>query len=70
MKILQAISTLFYAFSCHVGVFPVINTLKSPTPERINLLFKRSIIYKLLFNYCIFGYLTQPIDTPDLIIEW
>ena len=28
MKILQTISTLFYAFSCHVGVFPVLNYFK------------------------------------------
>ena len=71
MKILQAISTLFYAFSCHVGVFPVLNTLKSPTPERINLLFKRSIILDISCYLIIgiSGYLTQPIDTPDLIIE-
>ena len=26
MKILQSISTLFYAFACHVGVFPVLNS--------------------------------------------
>ena len=71
MKILQAISTLFYAFSCHVGVFPVLNTLKSPTPERINLLFKDSIILDITCYLIIgiSGYLTQPIDTPDLIIE-
>ena len=71
MKILQAISTLFYAFSCHVGVFPVLNTLKNPTPQRINLLFKKSIILDITCYLIIglSGYLTQPIDTPDLIIE-
>ena len=71
MKILQSISTLFYAFSCHVGVFPVLNTLKSPTPQRIHLLFKRSIILDISCYLIIgiSGYLTQPIDTPDLIIE-
>ena len=71
MKILQSISTLFYAFSCHVGVFPVLNTLKSPTPQRIHLLFKKSIILDISCYLIIgiSGYLTQPIDTPDLIIE-
>jgi amino acid permease len=71
MKILQAISTLFYAFSCHVGVFPVLNTLRNPTPERIHILFKKSIILDISCYITIgfFGYLTQPIDTPDLIIE-
>ena len=71
MKILQAISTLFYAFSCHVGVFPVLNSLKNPTPQRINILFKKSIILDISCYLIIgiSGYLTQPINTPDLIIE-
>ena len=71
MKILQSISTLFYAFACHVGVFPVLNTLRSPTPQRINLLFKKSIILDIgcYIIIGISGYLTQPVDTPDLIIE-
>lgn len=71
MKILQAISTLFYAFSCHVGVFPVLNSLKNPTSQRINLLFKKSIMLDISCYLIIgiSGYLTQPIDTPDLIIE-
>ena len=71
MKILQAISTLFYAFSCHVGVFPVLNSLKNPSPQRINSLFKKSIILDISCYLIIgiSGYLTQPIDTPDLIIE-
>ena len=71
MKILQSISTLFYAFACHVGVFPVLNTLKTPTPQRINLLFKRSILLDISCYLIIgiSGYLTQPVDAPDLIIE-
>jgi amino acid permease len=71
MKILQSISTLFYAFACHVGVFPVLNSLNSPTPQRINLLFKKSIILDISCYIIIgvSGYLTQPVDTPDLIIE-
>ena len=71
MKILQTIATLFYAFSCHVGVFPVLNTLRDPSPKRINIIFKNSIILDISCYLIIgfFGYLTQPIDTPDLIIE-
>ena len=71
MKILQAISTLFYAFSCHVGVFPVLNTLKNPTHKRIKLLFKRSILLDIICYLIIglSGYLTQPENTPDIIIE-
>jgi len=71
MKILQAIATLFYAFSCHVGVFPVLNTLKDPTSPRIKSLFKKSILLDICCYLIIgiSGYLTQPVDTPDLIIE-
>ena len=71
MKILQAISTLFYAFSCHVGVFPVLNSLKNPTRARIKLLFKKSILLDIICYLIIgiSGYLTQPDDTPDIIIE-
>ena len=71
MKILQAISTLFYAFSCHVGVFPVLNSLKNPTNARIKLLFKKSIALDIICYLIIgiSGYFTQPDNTPDLIIE-
>ena len=71
MKILQAISTLFYAFSCHVGVFPVLNSLNNPNDSRINLLFKKSISLDIICYLIIgiSGYLTQPENTPDLIIE-
>jgi len=71
MKILQAISTLFYAFSCHVGVFPVLNSLKNPSNQRIKLLFKKSIALDIICYLIIgiSGYLTQPENTPDLIIE-
>ena len=34
MKLLQSIITVFYAFSCHVGVFPVLQTLHNPTEKR------------------------------------
>ena len=71
MKILQAISTLFYAFSCHVGVFPVLNSLNNPSESRIKLLFKKSISLDIICYLIIgiSGYLTQPENTPDLIIE-
>ena len=71
MKILQAISTLFYAFSCHVGVFPVLNSLKNPDKLRIKLLFKKSIALDIICYLIIgiSGYITQPENAPDLIIE-
>ena len=71
MKILQAVATLFYAFSCHVGVFPVLNSLKNPTRLRKKSLFKKSILLDICCYLIIgiSGYLTQPVETPDLIIE-
>ena len=32
----QSISTIIYAFSCHVGVFPVLNSLHNPTRKRFS----------------------------------
>ena len=71
MNFLKSVSTLFYAFSCHVGAFPVIESLKNPTKKRVNKVFKRAIILDIVCYLIIglSGYLTQPINTPDLIIE-
>ena len=71
MKLLQSINTVFYAFSCHVGVFPVLQTLHNPTEKRTKKVIHRAI-YIDIISYLIIGatgYLTQPINTPDLIIE-
>ena len=71
MNFLKSLSTLFYAFSCHVGAFPVIESLKNPTKKRINKVFKRAIFLDIICYLIIglSGYLTQPLNTPDLIIE-
>ena len=44
---------------------------KNPTHQRINILFKKSIILDISCYLIIgiSGYLTQPVNTPDLIIE-
>lgn len=71
MKLLQSIITVFYAFSCHVGAFPVLQTLKNPIERRQKKVIRRAI-YIDIISYLIIGasgYLTQPINTPDLIIE-
>ena len=71
MKLLQSIVTVFYAFSCHVGAFPVLETLHNPTEKRIKKVLRRAISIDII-SYLIIGaagYLTQPMDTPDLIIE-
>jgi len=63
-------ATIFFAFTCHVGAFPVYKTLKNNITRRVNKVFMRSIILDILIYITvgICGYLTQPIDTPDLII--
>ena len=71
MKLLQSIITVFYAFSCHTGAFPVLSTLHNPTEKRQKKVIRRAI-YIDIISYLIIGasgYLTQPINTPDLIIE-
>ena len=64
-------ATIFYAFACHVGALPVMKTLKNNYNRRIQKVIKRSvfmdIICYLLLGIC--GYITDPINTPDLIIE-
>ena len=71
MQFLQSISTIIYAFACHVGVFPVLNSLHNPTRKRVQKVFRRAtlldIVCYLIFGFS--GYLTQPQNTPDLILE-
>ena len=71
MKLLQSIVTVFYAFSCHVGVFPVLATLHNPTEKRSKKVIRRAISIDIICYLIIgiAGYLTQPLNTPDLIIE-
>ena len=71
MSFFKSIATLFYAYCCHIGAFPVISSLANPTKKRVDKVFFRAI---LLDAVCytiigISGYLTQPLKTPDLIIE-
>jgi len=71
MKLLQSIVTLFYAYACHVGAFPVFESLHKPTQKRVNKLLNRAITIDIVCYLIIgaAGYLSQPLSTPDLIIE-
>lgn len=71
MKLLQSIVTVFYAFSCHVGAFPVLHTLHKPTEKRSKKVLRRAISIDIICYLIIgaAGYLTQPLNSPDLIIE-
>ena len=71
MKLLQSIVTVFFAFACHAAVFPVLQTLYNPIERRQKKVIRRTI-YINTFSYLTIGavgYLTQPLNTPDLIIE-
>ena len=71
MQFFRSISTIIYAFSCHVGVFPVLNSLHNPTRKRVQKVFRRAtlldIVCYLIIGFS--GYLSQPQNTPDLILE-
>ena len=71
MQFLQSISTIIYAFACHVGVFPVLNSLHNPTRKRVQKVFRRAtlldIVCYLIIGFS--GYLSQPEHTPDIILE-
>ena len=71
MKFIKSITTLFYGFSCHVGAFPVIASLRNPSRKRVDKVFRNGMIIDILCYLIIgfSGYLTQPINTPDLIME-
>lgn len=64
-------ATLFYAYSCHVGAFPIYAELKNNVLRRVQKVFARSILLDAAFYMVVgvTGYLSNPIGTPDLIIE-
>jgi amino acid permease len=63
-------ATIFFAYTCHVGAFPVYKTLKNNVTRRINKVFMRSIILDVVIYLTVgvCGYLTEPLGTHDLII--
>ena len=71
MQFLRAISTIIDAFACHVGVYPVLNSLHNPTRKRVQQVFWRATMLDIVCYFIIgySGYLTQPQNTPDLILE-
>lgn len=71
MYFFKSCATLFYAYTCHIGAFPVLSALTNNTRRRVDKVFKRLIALDCVCYIIIgiAGYLTQPIDTPDLIIE-
>lgn len=71
MNFFKSVATLFYAYSCHVGAFPVLHSLNDRTKKRTDKVFQRAIMLDA-FCYLVVGmtgYLSMPVNTPDLIIE-
>ena len=71
LNFLRPFATLFFAYSCQSGIFPVFANVKNFTINKVKIISKYAIgiciiIYLLL---SILGYMTQPINPPSLIIE-
>lgn len=71
LKFIQSISTIIYAYECHAGIFPVISSLSNPTRTRMQKVFKNATSANVIAYIIITlaGYLSQPENTPDLILE-
>ena len=71
LKFIQSISTIIYAFECHAGIFPVISSLSNPTKNRMEKVFRNATSANIIAYIIITlaGYLSQPENTPDLILE-
>ena len=71
LKFLQSLSGIVFAYVCHTGIFPAISGLANPTRERVQKVFKIET-FVIITSYIVItlsGYLTQPENTPDLILE-
>ena len=70
LLIFQCFAGVFFCFTCHVGAYPIYKSLKNSTERRIKKVYKISIILDF-FLYAIItisGFLTAPLNQPDLII--
>jgi len=68
---LSSTATFIFAYSVHVGALPVYSNLNNRITRRINKVNQRSIIIGAICYMImgIFGFLSQPINTPDLVIQ-
>ena len=71
LKFIQSILTIIYAYECHAGIFPVISSLSNPTRPRVQKVFRNATSVNVIAYIIITlaGYLSQPENTPDLILE-
>ena len=71
LKFIQSLSTIIYAYECHAGIFPVISSLNNPTRARVQKVFRNATLANVIAYIIITlaGYLSQPENTPDLVLE-
>ena len=71
MELFQSITTIIYAFECHSGLFPVLSNLQKPSRNRVQKVFKNAILIDVIscMIIALSGYLSQPFNPPELIIE-
>ena len=71
LEFFQSITTIIYAFECHSGLFSVLSNLQKPSRIRVQKVFKNAILIDVIscMIIALSGYLSQPFNTPELIIE-
>ena len=71
LSFLKGTATLFYGFGTHYGAYPIMRVLENRSYDRLQKIFFRGILFcgTLYMMMGIIGYLSVPLDTPDLIIE-
>ncbi len=67
----RGMATIFYAYCCHYAAFPIFKLLEDRTEKRIQKVVKTTLTFDLFLYLTIgiTGYLSNPINTPPLIIE-
>ena len=67
----QYCSSLFYSFITTIGAVPIFNTLHNNILRRMQKVVRRTVLFDIVLFLVIsvIGYLTWPVNTPDLIIE-
>lgn len=67
----QFCSSLFYSFVTTIGAVPIFNTLHNNVLRRMQKVVRRTVLFDivLFLIIAVIGYLTWPINTPDLVIE-
>lgn len=67
----RATATILFAYNCHYGAFPIYDKLADNNERRTDKVIFRSSILDCVFFVVVgvAGYLTQPIDTPSLILS-